>query len=250
VERHGVARGRLATAVRAARKRHGWTRETLAHESGLSFAAITQIETGRRAEVRVSSLVSLADALDVSIDYLVRAEVTAPMLEHRAYLYDSPDRLTQIADRFAKDGLEAGNEVLIVASKPGAAAIRKSLGTDAKHVTFGESSEWFTMPVRTVERYTAFVRDSRNAGANWVDILGEPVWTGRSRAEIRTWTKFESMLNILCSPWPSSINCFYDAGTLPRQICASVDGTHPEVVTPEGAHVSAGYVQPIHYLTG
>lgn len=249
MERHGVSGRRLATAVRAARKRRGWTRETLAHESGLSFAAITQIETGRRTDVRVSSLVTLADALGVSVDYLVRAEAVARMLEHRAYLYDSPERLTQIADRFARDGLEAGNEVLIVTSKPGASAIRRSLGADAKHVTFGESSEWFTTPVQTAERYTAFMRDSRNAGANWVDILGEPIWTGRSRAEIRIWRKFESMLNILCSPWPSSVNCLYDAGSLPRQICASVDGTHPEVVTPEGAHVSGGYEDPIRYLT-
>jgi len=71
---------RVAAAVRAARLRRGWSRETLAHESGLSFAAITQIETGRRTELRVSSLVALADALGVSVDYLVRADTTTENL--------------------------------------------------------------------------------------------------------------------------------------------------------------------------
>src|SRR5580765_8167247 len=62
----------IARWLRAARKRRGWSRETLAHYAGISGAAIAQIESGRRADPRVSSLVRLADALDVSVDELVR----------------------------------------------------------------------------------------------------------------------------------------------------------------------------------
>src|SRR3954453_15023487 len=174
---------RVAAAVRAGRQRRGGSRETLAHESGLSFAAITQIESGRRTELRVSSLVALADALGVSVDYLVRAEVAASLLDHRAHVYDSPEQLVELAGRVTHDGLAAGNAVLIVAPKPGLAAIRAALGSDAKRVSFGESSGWYTTPAQTTQRYVAFARDARTVGANWIDILGEPVWSGKSATE-------------------------------------------------------------------
>ena len=61
-------------ALRAARARAGWSRETLAHHSGVSWSAIAQIESGRRRDVRLSSLSALADALGVSVDELFRLE--------------------------------------------------------------------------------------------------------------------------------------------------------------------------------
>jgi len=239
---------RVAAAVRAARLRRGWSRETLAHESGLSFAAIAQIETGRRTEVRVSSLIALADALGVSVDYLVRANVSASLLDHRAHLYESGDHLVRLAEQFAQEGLQAGNAVLIVATKPDVAAIRRALGKEAARVSFGVSSDWYTTPAKTTQRYAAFARDARNAGANWIDILGEPVWTGRTRAEKQTWTKYESLLNIVFEPWPVTVGCLYDASSVSRQVRADIDRTHPSVVTTDGAHATP-LEDPLDFVT-
>lgn len=243
------APNRLATAVRAARRRRGWSRERLAHESGLSFAAITQFETGRRTETRVSSLVALANALKVSVDYLVRGEVTVSMVEHRALVYDSPQQLAELARPLVLGGLEAGNPVLMVTTRPCIAEMRKSLGADAKRVTFGASSDWYTTPLETTTRYGAYARDARNAGADWVDLLGEPVWSGRSRAESNTWTRYESLLNIVFAPWPVSVNCLYDATTVPRQVRSDLHRTHPEVLTTEGSAVSTSYEPPEQFVT-
>jgi transcriptional regulator with XRE-family HTH domain len=225
---------RVAAAVRAARQRRGWSRETLAHESGLSFGAITQIENGRRTELRVSSLVALANALGVSVDYLVRAEVAVSMLDHRAHVYDSPEQLVRLAERVARDGLDAGDAVLIVAPEPDVAAIRAALGSDAKRVSFGESSGWYTTPSQTTQRYAAFARDARNAGAHWIDILGEPVWTGRDAAETQSWTRYESLLNVVFAPWPVTVGCLYNRATVPAHLWADVERTHPAVVTRDG----------------
>lgn len=248
-----MARGRddslrVAAAVRTARQRCGWSRETLAHESGLSFAAITQIETGRRTEVRVSSLVALADALGVSVDYLVRAEVAASLLEHRAHVYDSPEQLVQLAERMALGGLDAGNAVLIVAPKPDLAAIRVALGSDAKRVSFGESSGWYTTPAETTQRYAAFARDARNAGAHWIDILGEPVWTGRSAAETQGWMKYESLLNVVFAPWPVTVGCLYNSAKVPKQVRADVARTHPAVATCDGVRATS-LEEPVEFVT-
>jgi len=247
VASHGDSR-RLGAAVRAARQRRSWTRETLAHESGLSFAAITQIETGRRTEVRVSSLVALADALGVSVDYLVRPKVTTALLDHRAHVYDSPEHLVRLAEQVAYDGLEAGNAVLIVAPKTDVAAIRRALGQDSKRVSFGVSSEWYTTPSEATRRYSSFARDARDAGASWIDILGEPVWAGRTRAEIQTWTKYESLLNLVFEPWPVTVGCLYNSATVPRQVRADVHRTHPAVVTGHGVDATP-LEEPVDFVT-
>jgi len=239
---------RVAAAVRSARQRRGWSRETLAHESGLSFAAITQIETGRRTELRVSSLVALADALGVSVDYLVRAEVATSLLDHRAHVYDSLEHLVELAGRVARDGVAAGNAVLIVAPKPDLGAIRAALGSDGKRVSLGESTDWYTTPAKTTQRYAAFARDARNGGANWIDILGEPVWTGKAAAETTTWTKYESLLNIVFAPWPVTVGCLYNGARVPSQVRAVVERTHPAVVTRDGVRTTQ-LDEPVDFVT-
>lgn len=239
---------RLAAAVRASRRRRGWSRETLAHESGLSFAAITQIETGRRTEVRVSSLVALADALGVSVDYLVRAEVATSLLDHRAHVYEGTEQLVQLADGVAREGLEAGNAVLMVAPKRAVSAVKAALGADAAYVSFGDSGEWYTTPAQTTQRYAAFARDARKAGANWIDMLGEPVWTGKSSAERQTWTKYESLLNVVFDPWPATVRCLYNAATVPTQVRADVERTHPTLVTCDGV-TATPLEQPEDFVT-
>jgi transcriptional regulator with XRE-family HTH domain len=242
-------RTRLAAAVRAARERRGWTRERLAHESGLSFAGIAQIESGRRAEIRVSSLVALAEALGVSVDYLVRDEVAAPMLEHRAYVYDSTDHLAQLVQPALASGLAAGHSILVVAPKPVVGAVKKALGSDARRITSAVSADWYTTPWETTARYGAFVRDARTAGADWVDIFGEPVWSGRSRAQAAAWTRYESLLNLVFAPWPASVGCLYDARAVPRRVRADLHCTHPEVVTAEGSIASASFEPPEQFVT-
>jgi transcriptional regulator with XRE-family HTH domain len=56
--------------LRAARERRGWSREVLAVQSGVSWSAIAQMESGRRKDVRLSTLTALSDALGVTVDYL------------------------------------------------------------------------------------------------------------------------------------------------------------------------------------
>ncbi len=64
--------------VRVARKAKGWTQEELAHESGLATVQVSRIERGVR-EIRLTTLVRLLAALDVSPDILLDG-----LLSHRA----------------------------------------------------------------------------------------------------------------------------------------------------------------------
>src|SRR5437764_5175534 len=86
-------RGGLGLRVRAARQRLAWTREELAYHSGVSWSAITQVESGRRRNVRPTTLAALARALGVSLDYLVEGIPSRQtMLEHSVFPYTSDDQ--------------------------------------------------------------------------------------------------------------------------------------------------------------
>src|ERR1700761_4783343 len=61
----------IGSRLRAARERLGLSREALAFHAGISWSAIAQVESGRRSQLRPSTLLALATALGLTIDYLV-----------------------------------------------------------------------------------------------------------------------------------------------------------------------------------
>src|SRR5579862_7193628 len=120
----------IGQAVRAARERRGWSRENLAHHSGLSWGAIVQIESGRRSSLRPTTLDALASALDVSVDYLLgRARSSRPtaLLQHRALLYSTPEEFVSGVLPAIEEGLGRGDAVLVVTTPANRTKLRRSL---------------------------------------------------------------------------------------------------------------------------
>ena len=97
--------------------RLGWSREALAYHAGMSWAAIAQIESGRRQNVQLSSLTALATALSVSVDYLIGAGPISPaLLEHLVLAYGSEDEFLAMAIPFLAQGIERSEPALAVTS--------------------------------------------------------------------------------------------------------------------------------------
>ena len=134
---------RTGATLRAARTRLGWTRETLAHHSGVSWSAIAQIESGRRKDVRLSSLTALARALRVSVDYLIgAATASAPqLLEHRLLTYGSDEEYLASATSFFDEGIERSECLLAVATEERIGLLRDSLANRAGHVEYADSAD-------------------------------------------------------------------------------------------------------------
>jgi transcriptional regulator with XRE-family HTH domain len=236
-----VTPSRIAETLRAARVRAGWSREALAYHSGVSWPAIAQIESGRRREVRLSSLSALANALAVSVDYLIGTEAAmAPrLLDHRVLMYGSDGEFLAATTPFLAQGVERSDGLLAVTSPARLGLLRDSFEGCSEHVEFADSRDWYSSPGDAVNRYRGFVKEKFEAGAAWVRIVGEPVWTGRSSAEIRAWTRYESLLNLTFASMPTTIVCPYDARSLPAEVIGDAHRTHPAV-----AHGSAATANP------
>lgn len=240
---------RVGQSLRSARERLGWNREAIAYHSGLSVAAITQIESGRRQEVRASSLVALASALGVSVDYLVggAATVAPALLKHRVLEYGSDDEYLAATIPFLMEGIARSDCVLTVTATRHMSLVRDALGDNAQHVEFLDASEWYSSLRDASSGYRALLRERFERGAPWIRIVGEPVWAGRSETQLAEWFRYESIINVAFASSPATIMCTYDRRSVPESVLANARRTHPEVA---GADViaSPSYANPEDFL--
>ena len=237
--------------MKAARKRLGWSREALAYHSGVSWSAIAQIETGRRKDVRLSSLAALAEALGVSVDYLIGAAPTTPdLFEHRLFTYGSEDEFLTSAVPYLVAGVEQAHGVLAVTTPTVTESLRDTLVDHREHIEFADWEDWYRSPQDALRRYGAFVAEKCEAGAVWITVVAEAGWSGQSEAEVAAWTRYESLVNLTFASSPATIVCTYDERRYSPEAIAEAHQTHPEVLHGDVAVTSEAYRTPADFLLG
>ncbi|HEY8763768.1 MAG TPA: MEDS domain-containing protein [Solirubrobacteraceae bacterium] len=238
-------RGTIGARVTAARKRLGWTREGLAFHSGISWSAIAQIEPGRRTNLRPSTLTALSRALGVSIDYLVDGGQLPPaMLDHSAFPYRTDDQFRTTVGPFLAEGIERSEALLAVTTGPNIELLREHLGKDARSVEFVDANGFYTSPAAALKAFRAFSEASLERGATWVRVVGEPMWAGTSDAEVRLWTRYESLFNLVFAASPLTVVCPYDERCAAPEIVRQAHLTHPHMVGDQGLSPSPDYLDP------
>jgi transcriptional regulator with XRE-family HTH domain len=238
LEARPVGSPELGNALKAARKRRAWSRETLAHHAGMSWAAIAQIEAGRRKDVRISSLRALAKALGITIDELAEGRERSG-LQHSAVIFASDQ---EFIDRLApaiREAIADSQSVHVVTQKSRGRALRDLLGSAASEASFIDWNDWYTSPMETLNKYRRVLEDDRRDGRAWSLVIGEPVWAERSRREVRAWTRYEAMLNISLAACNATIICPYDSRSVPRGTLQETRQTHP-IVSERGTFASSG----------
>ena len=235
----------IGARLKAARRRLGWSREELAFRAKLSWPAVAQIECGRREHPRPATLSALADALGVTIDYLVRGAPTyAPVLNHMALLYRGDEDFARTVEPFVSDGIDRSEAVMVVTTPANIDLVRGGLGRREPLVDFVDSAEWYREPAVTLTAYRDYAAAKLDGGAPWIRVVGEPAWTGRTRAEARLWGRYESLINLAFASWPVSVMCPYDERSLERKVLHQARVTHPETVVDGTAAACVEYVDP------
>jgi transcriptional regulator with XRE-family HTH domain len=240
---------RIGESLKAARMRAGWSREALAYHSGVSWSAIAQIESGRRQDVRLSSLSALATALGVSVDYLIGTAAMSPqLLQHRVLAYKSDEQFLAAAVPFLAEGMEQSHGLLAVTTPAQIGLIRETLEDRSQHVEFADSVDWYRSPSEAVSRYRTYVTQKFDAGAAWVRVVGELPLAEKSEAEFTAWARYESLINLVFASSPVTIVCCYDVKSLPADVVADARRTHPEVTHGSEVTASPMYRAPEDFL--
>ena len=234
----------IGNRLRAARERLGWSREELAFHSGVSWSAIAQAESGRRRNLRPRTLTRLSAPLGLSIDYLVNGGTAPMMLTHQALLYDSEDAFADGAGSFLVEGIDRSEAALALTSTGNLDLLKEHLGEDAGQVELLDSRKRMSSPEAVMDLVTDFLNARLEQGAVWVRIVAEPIWAGRSRSEVRVWTRFESMMNLLFAGSPMSVLCPYSTKALHPAILREAHATHPQTIDAGTVMDSPGYRGP------
>jgi hypothetical protein len=168
------------------------------------------------------------------------------MLEHRVLLYETDEEFLNVAGPFLAAGIERSEASLAVTSRANIDLLRDHLGADAGEVEFADATTWYRSPSAALEAYKDFANAKLADGASWVRVLGEPgpAWSGGTVSEIRLWTRYESLVNLVFAAWPVTLLCAYDERSVEPEIASHARVTHPHTIGPGAGADSPDYVDP------
>lgn len=178
-----------------------------------------------------------------------RSDVTTQTLDdagpttgfsHEAYFYAEPAQFLEGCLDFVREGLTAGESVLVAVPEPRASWLRQFLGGE-RDVTVVDMAGLGANPARIIPEWRAFLDDAGSAGRA-VRGIGEPVWAERSPVELAECLLHESLLNLAFdggTAW--RLMCPYDAAALPGRVLDQAMSVHPTVGDATGLRPSPTY---------
>lgn len=162
------------------------------------------------------------------------------LLSHAAFFYRDQAGYTAAIVAFARAGLANGEPVLIALPGAKARAIGACLDGDPG-VACRDMADLGRNPARIIPEVRAFT--DRHIGRR-VRFVGEPVWPGRSPAEICEAARHEALINLAFAGTAASILCPYDAAGLADSVLAGALRTHPEITGDGRARPAASHAWP------
>jgi anti-sigma regulatory factor (Ser/Thr protein kinase) len=171
----------------------------------------------------------------------VRAEREACAFRHETLFYSGAGEFVEGCAPFLREGLER-EEPMLVAVAPGRIAeLTEALGDDAAGVRFVDMRELGVNPARIIPAWQRFLSEHPQADGV-VRGIGEPVWPGRTPAELAECERHEALLNVAFGdgrPW--RLLCPYDVDGLEEPVLEGAWRNHPYVFDGEGWQANNHY---------
>jgi anti-sigma regulatory factor (Ser/Thr protein kinase) len=155
------------------------------------------------------------------------ATAAAGSFRHEAFLYRGAAEFVAGMSAFVREGLEAGDEVVVAEPPDRLAVLQDALGRDAAAVRWLDMSRVGTNPGRLVGVWATALAESLAAG-RVLRGVGEPAFAGRRPQELAECQLHELLLNRAFADGPGwLLVCPYDEGSLPAGALAGAHRTHP-----------------------
>jgi anti-sigma regulatory factor (Ser/Thr protein kinase) len=163
---------------------------------------------------------------------------------HEALLYRGEEEFLAGTLAFIRDAVWAGEPVLVAVSEAKGDALRSRLNGEGEAVCFTDMCELGRNPARIIPAWREFVREHGATGRPLRGI-GEPVWPGRSSAELVECQHHESLLNLAFADargfW---LLCPYDTDALAAGVLDAARRSHPFVAEDDTSRRSDVYLEP------
>jgi len=149
---------------------------------------------------------------------------------HEALLYAGLDEFLEGTAEFIHGALAVGAPIMVAVGARKIARLKEVLGDSAGRVHFADMEDVGANPARIIPAWHDFV------GQQWssergVWGIGEPIWAGRSPAELVECQRHESLLNLAFAQTPAfRLLCPYDTSALPPDVIHEAACSHPVLV--------------------
>ncbi len=160
---------------------------------------------------------------------------------HQALIYAGQQGFLDGSLPFIRGGLEAGEPTLVMVAPAKIDMLREALDGDGDEVLFADMTTVGSNPARIIPAWRKFVERHSDRGAGLRGI-GEPIWAGRSAAELVESQRHESLVNIaFADSHRFQVLCPYDTETLGPEVLEEAERSHPHLVRGPGEIESQAY---------
>jgi hypothetical protein len=148
---------------------------------------------------------------------------------------------------FVQSAVQAGEPVLALLPKANLEWLPSALGDLASNVRFADMS----LAGRNPNLLLSLIQEWIDEHDGRARVISEPVWPGRSYAEVVESLRHEALLNLVLKSRPTTILCPYDVENLDPEAVRGAELTHPQVIYGDGAPApSPHYGDPEELLRG
>ncbi|MEV6735065.1 sensor histidine kinase [Streptomyces sp. NPDC051364] len=146
---------------------------------------------------------------------------------HPALFYQGQGEYLAGVGGFVRAALTADEPVLVAVPRPQLDALRASLDAGTTGVTWTDMTQLGRNPGRILAALQDFADRHVDRPAR---IVGEPIWPGRSQAEVLEATRHEALINTAFAGRRATILCPYDVLGLPASVVSDARRTHPTLI--------------------
>lgn len=152
---------------------------------------------------------------------------------HEALFYAGQNEFAERCAAFIREGLAAGEPVLVMVTADKIERLRDELGSEAPGVLFADMGEAGRNPGRIISEWSDFAAAHLAEGLPLRGI-GEPIWAGRSADEMVECQHHESLLNLAFGDAEGfRLLCPYDTSALSADVIAEARRSHPLILEGE-----------------
>jgi anti-sigma regulatory factor (Ser/Thr protein kinase) len=161
---------------------------------------------------------------------------------HETLFYSGIDGFIDGTLPFIQDAVSAEEPILVAVDTIKIDLLTDALGDDAGRVGFTDMHALGRNPARIIPAWRSFLQSNAPDGRA-VRGIGEPIWAGRSEAELAECQRHESLLNVAFDDGQAwRLLCPYDVAALDDELLAAAHSSHPFVVRDGIGSNSDGYV--------